>query len=212
MEDIRCEGIFKSFGGEAVFEDFSACFPAGRLSVIMGESGCGKTTLLNMLMGFEKPDRGKVLGVPEKKSAVFQEDRLFEAFRPLANLKAVLGKRFSDGRLKEELLKLGIGDGDLMKPVSDFSGGMKRRLAIARAVLYGGEALFLDEPFKGLDADTKKTAMDYVKENTGERTVILVTHDQAEADALQTGSRVLLTKRKERAPICSPMCCRKISG
>lgn len=193
-EGIRLSGIWKRLGNTQVLADFSAFFPVGKTSVVMGESGCGKTTLLNLMMGFEKPDRGTVLGVPERKSAVFQEDRLLPAFRPLANLRAAAGRKLPEEALKEELSLLGISGEDLRKPVSAFSGGMKRRLAIVRAVLGEGDVLFLDEPFKGLDAGWKEAAMEYVRRHTRGKTVILVTHDRVEAERMRSGAFVRMEK------------------
>ena len=76
MSDIVLRGITKRFGDKVVLEDLNARFLKGQTSCIMGPSGCGKTTLLQLLMGFLTPDEGTITGVPKKKSAVFQEDRL----------------------------------------------------------------------------------------------------------------------------------------
>jgi NitT/TauT family transport system ATP-binding protein len=84
--------------------------------------------------------------------------------------------------------------GSLSKPVSELSGGMKRRVAIVRAMLAESDILFLDEPFKGLDDETKKTTMQYVKDNMGKRTVIMVTHDMDEVKAL--GGRLITMSEK----------------
>ncbi|SCJ64624.1 Bicarbonate transport ATP-binding protein CmpD [Anaerotruncus sp. 2789STDY5834896] len=181
MSDIVLRGITKRFGDKVVLEDLNARFLKGQTSCIMGPSGCGKTTLLQLLMGFLTPDEGTITGVPKKKSAVFQEDRLCEPFTAISNIKMVLGRMADTGRIRDHLRQLGLEEAALDKPVRDFSGGMKRRVSIARAVLFGGEVLFLDEPFKGLDAATREQAMDYVKRHTKGSTVLLITHDQQEA-------------------------------
>ena len=181
MSDIVLRGITKRFGDKVVLEDLNARFLKGQTSCIMGPSGCGKTTLLQLLMGFLMPDEGTITGVPKKKSAVFQEDRLCEPFTAVSNIKMVLGRTADTGRIRDHLRQLGLEEAALDKPVRDFSGGMKRRVSIARAVLFGGEVLFLDEPFKGLDAATREQAMDYVKRHTKGSTVLLITHDQQEA-------------------------------
>lgn len=181
MSDIVLRGITKRFGDKVVLEDLNARFLKGQTSCIMGPSGCGKTTLLQLLMGFLMPDEGTITGVPKKKSAVFQEDRLCEPFTAVSNIKMVLGRTADTGRIRDHLRQLGLEEAALDKPVWDFSGGMKRRVSIARAVLFGGEVLFLDEPFKGLDAATREQAMDYVKRHTKGSTVLLITHDQQEA-------------------------------
>ena len=181
MSDIVLRGITKRFGDKVVLEDLNARFLKGQTSCIMGPSGCGKTTLLQLLTGFLTPDEGTITGVPKKKSAVFQEDRLCEPFTAVSNIKMVLGRTADTGRIRDHLRQLGLEEAALDKPVRDFSGGMKRRVSIARAVLFGGEVLFLDEPFKGLDAATREQAMDYVKRHTKGSTVLLITHDQQEA-------------------------------
>ena len=138
MKDIVVEQVSKRFGEKRVLEHFSAVFAGGETTCIMGDSGCGKTTLLNLLMGFEKADGGRITGVPEHMSTVFQEDRLCEAFGAVSNIRLVLGRKVPAEWIRDHLRELGL-DGDAFdKPVSEFSGGMKRRVALARAVSYGG--------------------------------------------------------------------------
>lgn len=181
--DITVKDVRKTFNGCLVLNDFSATFKAGRVTCIMGPSGSGKTTLLNLLMGFLTPDRGTITGVPAKKSAVFQEDRLCETFGALTNVAMVLRKPRDEGTIRSHLEALGLGD-DLDKPLSEYSGGMKRRVALVRAILAESDVLFLDEPLKGLDDDTKQMTVAYLKAHFGGRTVIMVTHDRKEVQAL----------------------------
>jgi len=147
----------------------------------MGKSGCGKTTLLSILMGFVEPDSGEVLNIPRHVRSVFQEDRLCEAFSAAANIHMATGKPMTE--VVAHLTELGLGD-CVKKPVVKMSGGMKRRVALARAVAADGDLLLLDEPLKGLDSETKATVMEYLKRRTVGRTVIMVTHDRVEADTL----------------------------
>lgn len=176
MMDIVISGISKKYGGNVVFEDFSARIEKNKTTFITGPSGCGKTTLINMLMGLINPDSGSISGVPALKSAVFQEDRLCETFNAVSNVRMVCDKRIKNSVIIEHLERVGL-KGSLSKPVAEFSGGMKRRVAIVRAVMAKSEILFLDEPFKGLDSENKKLVMEYLEENTREKTVIMVTHD-----------------------------------
>lgn len=180
MNDIRMEHIDKRFGPKTVLRDFSARFPIGQATCIMGSSGCGKTTLLRVLLGLEQPDAGRILGRPERMGAVFQEDRLLEGFSPLANIRLVTGRKISRQVIQAHLEELGLG-GCLRDPGSTLSGGMQRRVAIARAVLYDPPLLALDEAFKGLDADTRLRAMEYVRAHSQGRTLVIVTHDPQEA-------------------------------
>lgn len=78
MKDIIIKNISKNFGEKTVFKNFNLIIPAGAITCIMGPSGSGKTTLINIIMGFIQPDEGSIEGIPDKISAVFQEDRLFE--------------------------------------------------------------------------------------------------------------------------------------
>jgi NitT/TauT family transport system ATP-binding protein len=177
--DIAVSGLYKNFGSKPVLRDFSAVFPEGALTCIMGPSGCGKTTLLRILMGLERADGGSVTGVPRRISAVFQEDRLCEGFTAVSNIRFVTGHGVSTEEIERHLRALGL-EGSLYAPVRELSGGMRRRVALARAVLARREALFLDEAFKGLDEETRRTAVAYMREHTAGRTVVMVTHDPAE--------------------------------
>ncbi len=109
MNDIRMEHIDKRFGPKTVLRDFSARFPIGQATCIMGSSGCGKTTLLRVLLGLEQPDAGRILGRPERMGAVFQEDRLLEGFSPLANIRLVTGRKISRQVIQAHLEELGLG-------------------------------------------------------------------------------------------------------
>ncbi|HHY82669.1 MAG TPA: ABC transporter ATP-binding protein [Clostridiales bacterium] len=192
--DIIVSNLSKSFGVNPVLVDFNAIFPGHELTCIMGPSGCGKTTLLNILMGLIKPDSGTVSGVPRLKSAVFQEDRLCESFNAVSNVRLVCSRKVETGRIVSHLERIGL-KGSLEQPVSELSGGMKRRVAIVRAILANSDIIFLDEPFKGLDVDTKKTVMQYLKDNLQGRTVIMVTHNIDEVNAL--GGRVIKMTGKD---------------
>lgn len=181
---INAVNIHKSFGNNTVLSNFSHEFAESKTTAILGKSGCGKSTLLNILMGLMSPDSGDVI-CPEgsKISAVFQEDRLCENLTASANIRLVTGRRFSKSEIAAELDKVGLS-GCENKPVRTLSGGMKRRTALLRALLAEYDILFLDEPFKGLDSDTKRTVMEYCKEKTAGKTVILVTHDADECEFL----------------------------
>ena len=182
MTDLILEHIHKRYGEKVVLRDFSTRFPAGTCTCIMGPSGCGKTTLLRLILGLEEADGGTISGRRFPMSAVFQENQRFEDFSALSNVSAVCA-RGSRQEAARQLSALGLA-GSLHAPVRTLSGGMKRRVAIARAVLAPGELLILDEPFTGLDRDTKAVVLDYLKAHTQGRTLILVTHDPAERDAL----------------------------
>ena len=180
---LEAVNVSKAYDGRPVIRDFSARFMPGSHTCLMGPSGCGKTTLLRLLMGLEAPDSGQIR-IPEgtRFSAVFQEDRLLNRLTAAANVR--LAARASTAQAGELLLELGSPPESLSQPVSTFSGGMKRRVAILRALAADYDVLLCDEPFKGLDQATKALVMDYFLGKTKGKTVILVTHDQGETEAL----------------------------
>lgn len=184
--DIDVKALTKAFGDELVLDKVSLCFPEHKITCVMGPSGMGKTTLLHILMGLVPCDTGSVEGVPINKSAVFQEDRLCESFKAVSNVRLACLHNVTDECISRHLVEIGLKD-CLDKPVKEFSGGMRRRVAMVRAVLADSEILFLDEPFKGLDEETRQDAIAYLKRHRNHRTVIMVTHDLQEAKALDAG-------------------------
>lgn len=184
---IVIRNLSKTFDGKAVFTDFSAEIRENALTCIMGESGCGKTTLLSLIAGRIKPDSGTISGVPRgtkgKIAAVFQENRLAEAFTVYRNLRMVCSKpKPSADMLCEMLARVGMDKEVLYSPVSALSGGMKRRVAILRTLLCDSPLVLLDEPTSGLDEENKKAVIAFIRDKTKNKTVLWVTHDKAEAE------------------------------
>lgn len=178
--NIIISDLCKSYGEKKVLHHFNATLPNGKTTAFMGTSGSGKTTLANILLGFEQADSGSVTGIPERKSAVFQEDRLSENFSALTNVQAVCKNKTEKEKAKKLLESLGLAN-DIKTQVKSLSGGMKRRVVLARALCAEYDFLVLDEPFKGLDEQTKEKTMQLVKEMTKGKTVLLITHDKEEA-------------------------------
>ena len=174
--DIRVVNLNKSFGDHAVLEDVNMEFAAGKCTVIMGESGCGKTTLLRVLMGFEPYDSGEIIGVPERISAVFQEDRLLEDFSALSNIVFAAEKSIKKETIRSHLADVGLPE-IADQRVGELSGGMKRRVAIVRAMLAKKGLLLLDEPLKGLDEQNRERTAGYIRRYSEGITTIIVTHD-----------------------------------
>ena len=178
---LEAIGLSKSFDGKPVLQNVSLRLEKGVHYALMGPSGCGKTTLINLLLGLIKPDSGAVRHDPGlRMSAVFQEDRLLKQMTAAANVALV--SRASGAGIEELLLQLGIPRESLPQPVSAYSGGMKRRVALARALLAEYDVLFLDEPYKGLDEETRARVMAIVEQSTRGKTVLLITHDKEEAE------------------------------
>lgn len=183
MNDLKIQGVCKRFGDTDVLRNVTAVFPAGSVTCLLGPSGFGKTTLLRIIAGLEKADAGSVEGAPERIGFVFQEDRLCEEFSAVSNVRLVTGKSMAKEEIVRHLTEIGLGD-SLDKPVREYSGGMKRRVAIVRAVCYPAELLILDEPFKGLDEKLRAEVTGYIRKYTKGKTVICVTHDPGDAERL----------------------------
>lgn len=179
---IEIKEVSKSYD-KKVLDKVSFTVEPGSIMVITGPSGKGKTTLLNIMMGLVSPDSGEVIGIPEKKSCVFQEDRLLENFTVEENLKLV--SELPVEKLKEECSVL-LGEKEFSQKVREFSGGMKRRVSILRALLTSSGVIFMDEPFKGLDAELKEKVIQCTLEKRKDRTLFVVTHDMSEAERLGT--------------------------
>ena len=195
MNDIIISNLEKSFGERRVLQNFNAVFPAGELSCIMGRSGCGKTTLLNILLGLLAADSGEIENLPQKISCIFQEDRLCEDFSAVTNIRITSDKNVDKSEIEAQLKTVGLGD-SLYRPVRELSGGMKRRVAIVRALMAEGELIIMDEPFKGLDESTKHQVAEYVKSRIRGRTAIMVTHDEDEV-AMMGGKLIVMPVSNE---------------
>ncbi|MBQ8740625.1 MAG: ABC transporter ATP-binding protein [Clostridia bacterium] len=180
---IELKNVSFSYGELQILKNFNLAVSGGECVQLYGVSGSGKTTVARIILGLENADSGQIV-VPQKISAVFQEDRLLENIDVLKNIRLPLDKEkynFADNLLKE----FGLYD-VRKKRVSALSGGMKRRVAIIRAIAYGGDALVLDEPFNGLDADNKHIAASIIKREFIEKgkPVLLITHVKEDADLL----------------------------
>ena len=171
---MRLKNICKSFKDVEVLKDFSLNVGEGEHIAIMGKSGKGKTTVLNIIMGFELPDSGE-REIPNEMSAVFQENRLCEDFCAISNVCLLKGNK---SLAREILGKLGI---DSTQKVNTMSGGQKRRVALARCLVRDAELYIFDEALKGLDEKTKAVAMTVIKEYTDGKSAIFVTHDMNDA-------------------------------
>ena len=178
--NITITDLSKSYDEKQVLHNLNAILEDGKTTALMGTSGSGKTTLANILLALEQPDSGTITGLPQHKSAVFQEDRLSENYSALTNVQAVCKNKADKEKAKNILCRLGL-EKELKTQVRALSGGMKRRVALARALCAEYDFLVLDEPFKGLDEQTKEATMQTVKEMTRGKTVLLITHDKDEA-------------------------------
>lgn len=181
--DILMEKINKTYGDKQVLKDFTANFQEGTITFIRGESGIGKTSIIRILMGLEGYQSGSIRGLEGKEiSVVFQDDCLCDKLSLDKNLRMVLDGQQDKEQDLDRLLDLFGLEGYRYKRVAELSGGMKRRLAILRAILYPHNLMILDEPFKGLDEENKKLVMGQLAKGLVDKTAIIVTHDKTEID------------------------------
>ena len=195
---MEIKNLCKAYGDLPVLENVS--FTAGvGVTALWGPSGVGKTTLLRILLGLEKPDSGELMGTAVRWSAVFQEDRLLEGLDALGNLRFALGTDYKEAKAAAMLAALGL-TWETGKPVGAWSGGMKRRTAILRAILAPADIVLMDEPFTGLDPETKRQAARMINEYTAGKLLLFSTHSKEDAALL--GAEIL--RLDENGGLCSP--------
>ena len=182
---LKLSKIEKSFGDKKVLSSVSLTVEKGERAMLFGMSGCGKTTLLRIAAGLEKQDAGTV----EKKGSaavVFAEPRLFPTATVLENVTAVMprkDKREAKKKAKEILEAFGLGGAERLYP-SELSTGMAARVSLARAVAYDADIYLMDEPFKSLDAEIKRSVVAYLKAFLSDKAVMIISHDRAEAEMM----------------------------
>ena len=194
---ILAEKLTISYPGKAVLRDCSLHVRPGESFALMGPSGCGKSTLLKLLLGLRKPDSGRA-EIRGKAACVFQEPRLLPWRTAAENVNAVLSDRKETmEEARAWLDKLELADAAGLYP-DELSGGMKQRVAIARALAFGGEALLLDEPLKGLDEQLRLHTAELIRDAFRGKALLLATHDREEAALL--ADRVLIYRDGAFAP------------
>lgn len=166
---VYSEGIIKTYEGRTVI-DTGVKLRSGHIYHLNAPSGAGKTTLLKIIAGITDADKGAVQA--GRISMVFQDDRLIEHANGIRNLRLA----GCEGNLKDELHWL-LPERTEMLPTSELSGGERRRLAIARALLHPSDIVIMDEPFAGLDEETKEKTIDWVSKHLGGRTLLYTAHE-----------------------------------
>ena len=176
--------LCKTFDDNEVLKNVNITLKDNSIYCLMGSSGIGKTTLLRILIGLERADSGSVSGIDTKSiSCMFQGDRLIPYLSAIDNVRIVLHGKNNRDEIRNNLLSI-LPDDSLDIPVSSLSGGMKRRVALARALSYPGKLIILDEPFTGLDKDTKLNVIDYILKMRNNRTLLIATHETDDANLL----------------------------
>jgi len=214
---IRAEAIAKTFGGDtvnAVFEDVWFTIERGEFVVLIGHSGCGKTTILNILAGLDAPSSGVVLvdereidGPSLDRAVIFQSHALLPWMSVAGNIGFAVRSRWPAwprAKLREHAQRhidlVGLTGSEKKKP-AQLSGGMKQRVGIARALSIQPKMMLMDEPFSALDALTRGTLQDEVLRicQATNQTVFMITHDVDEAILL--ADRIVLMTNGPRAKI-----------
>lgn len=186
--ELLLRDVSKAYEGKTVLSHFSCAIAEGCRCAVMAPSGAGKTTLLRLILGLEKPDSGVLLGIPSEKSALFQENRLLPRLSVLRNLSMAVPQR-SGQEARALLEELGLGD-CMAQTAGTLSGGQARRAALARALLYPGALLALDEPFTGLDEASRLEAAAAIRRHLGSRTLLLITHREEDLPLLGITRRI----------------------
>ncbi|MBQ8038361.1 MAG: ATP-binding cassette domain-containing protein [Lachnospiraceae bacterium] len=184
-ENIVLTNCAVSYGKEPVLSNINGEFEQGKIYAITGESGIGKTTFLKLLWSLIKTDEGEVSGTECIGAGVFQENRLFEEYTAVENIFATGQCQKSETEVMSVLAEL-LPQEAMQKPVKEYSGGMKRRVDVARAMLSNSPVILLDEPFAGLDEGTKSRMISFIKKYRDNRTILFTTHcgiDIKEIDA-----------------------------
>ncbi|MGX8698686.1 MAG: ABC transporter ATP-binding protein [bacterium] len=172
---LTLRGISKRYGELTVLENVSLTLRPGHPLCVTGPSGRGKTTLLRIVLGLEAPDEGELAPPGLRFAAVFQEDRLLEEFDAVENIAFVAGVRDKEA-IRRELTELLPAEA-LKKPVSQLSGGQRRRVCLVRACLAPADCLVLDEPFTGLDEAAKARAARYLREKAAHKLLLMAAHE-----------------------------------
>ncbi len=180
---IELKNINFSYGNQQILKNFNLIVNDGECVHLSGISGSGKTTVAKLILRLLEPHSGSV-AAPKKISCVFQEDRLVENVSVISNIRMPLkNHQYS---IADELLKKANLSSIAKKRVNELSGGMKRRIAIIRAIAYGGDALILDEAFTGIDYENKIVIADMIKQEFLDKgkPVLMITHIKEDAEIL----------------------------
>lgn len=186
---VKLSDISKQYNNEMILKNFSMKFIKNKITVLLGPSGCGKTTLLNIISGIDKNYSGEVLLNVKEVSYIFQEYRLIPWLTVYENVDFVLKSYMEKDERNKVIIKylklVNLYEHKNKYP-GELSGGMQRRVAIARAFAYKSELLLMDEPFVGLDKELKQKIIKEFLQlwKYDKRTIILVTHDMDEANKM----------------------------
>lgn len=184
---LNMNNVCFAFDQKNVLQNLSLELQKGEIVAVMGPSGCGKTTLLGLVAGLHKPQKGDIENTFEKIAYAFQEPRLFPWLTVKENLLAVTdGKDADNAEVIEKYLSLVELTDSADKYPNELSGGMKSRVSLARALVFGGDLFLFDEPFAALDEVLRHTLSLALKKHLKESgaAAILVTHSYEDAEMI----------------------------
>lgn len=184
MNYLEIINLNKSYDDNLILDKVNYRFKKGEFNALVGPSGIGKTSLLNILIGIDEDYSGKIIGMEKNKSIVFQENRLLENYSIKDNLNFVLNNPLDDNSINEYLQTLNLNV-DASAIVNQLSGGMKRRISILRAVLKKSDIYIFDEPFKDMDHDTHLLVLEFIKRTLKGKTLIFSTHSDLDIKILK---------------------------
>lgn len=178
-------GIEKSFGTQKVLHGVDLELAPSGITCLLGASGCGKSTLLRIVAGLENADIGTIHALPEDCAMVFQDPRLLPWLTVRENLRLALPglmpRREASALIEKTLTMVHLSPDTAHVMPRELSGGMAQRVGVARALLRSPRILLMDEPFAALDALTRSSLQDMLRELTRESLCLFVTHDISEA-------------------------------
>ncbi len=173
---LQIKDLSKSFDGKEVIKNLNLSFPDSGFIALCGASGHGKSTLLSLIAGLQKPDSGSIERDNSIISMSFQEPRLISTLNTAENVNLVIGGKKATLRKAEALLnELGITDTHVYP--DELSGGMKARVSVARALAVKADIYLFDEPFANLDRATAELTASVIKSHTKDSLVLAVMHD-----------------------------------
>lgn len=174
---INIENLSISYNNHTVIDKFSYTINSGEKIALVGVSGTGKTSIINAIMNLIPYEGNISFSETPRIATVFQEDRLIEELSVFTNIH-MTANGLTNNEIIDYINSVGLTP---RKKVSELSGGMKRRVAILRAILAPFNLLIMDEPFKGLDRTTKELIMNLISKKASDTTMIIITHDMSEA-------------------------------
>lgn len=192
MKLIEVKNLTKSYGSETLLKDFSMEIKEGEIVAVMGPSGIGKSTLLNIIGGLDQDFEGSITYAPQVFEGidvpfpfVFQESHSLLPWKTVEDNVKIAGRRLAQEEIDEALQAVGLYEHRKKKP-RELSGGMKQRVSLARALVCKSRVMLLDEPFASLDSEMRSKLQELVKNlsRTKGIALLLVTHERSEAEAM----------------------------